>query len=170
MKPVVFCIVGRSNTGKTTLVERLIPRLTSKGISVATIKHHHEPFEMDIKGKDTYRHKKAGARAAMIVSGGRLGLVADIEEGMGVAELVARYMNDVDLVVVEGYKKANLPKIEVYNYGDDDPPVTQGDERLVAIVSDKLMSASVPVFLRDDAEAIAEFVVERFGLERGGSV
>jgi molybdopterin-guanine dinucleotide biosynthesis protein B len=163
MRPLVFCIVGRSKTGKTTLIERMIPYLTSKGIVVATIKHHHEPFEMDVEGKDTYRHKKAGARAAMIVSEKRLGLVKDMEEEMGVRELVARYMNDVDLVIVEGYKKASLPKIEVYSHREEGP-VAEGDERLMAIVADRPMDAPVPVFMRDDVEAIAGFVMETLGL------
>jgi molybdopterin-guanine dinucleotide biosynthesis adapter protein len=168
VKPVVFCIVGRSNTGKTTLIERLIPLLVAKGIRVATIKHHHKPIEMDVVGKDTQRHKQAGAQASMIVAGKRLGLVADVEEEMGVGELVARYMTGVDLVIVEGYKKEPLPKIEVYNYREDDPPVAGEDERLVAIVSDREIAARVPVFLRDEVEAIVEFVVERFGLGKRG--
>lgn len=164
MKPAVFCIVGRSNTGKTTLIERLIPLLTARGIKVATIKHHHKPIEMDLAGKDTHRHKQAGAHASMIVAGKRLGLIKDVDEEMGVGELVAQYMDDADLVIVEGYKKAAMPKIEVYNYREDDPPVAREDERLVAIVSDRKITARVPVFLRDEVEAIADFVIQHFGL------
>lgn len=175
MKPAIFCVVGRSKTGKTTLIERLIPLFASRGIGVATVKHHHGPFEMDIEGKDTYRHKKAGARATMIVSEGTFGLVKDVEEEMGVRELAARYMNDVDLVIVEGYKKARLPKIEVYRYREGEPPVAAGDEKLVALVSDQtipaamsaaMSSAAVPVFLRDDVEGIVELLVEKLGLGR----
>jgi molybdopterin-guanine dinucleotide biosynthesis protein B len=164
--PPVFCVVGRSNTGKTTLIERLIPVLASKGVRVATIKHHDRPFEMDLQGKDTYRHKSAGAKAAMIVSDRKLGLVKDLEREMHVDELVARYMDDVDLVIVEGYKQEPLPKIEVYNYRENDPPVAAEDEFLVAIVADAPVPAAVPVFLRDDIEAIAAFIMQKFELER----
>jgi molybdopterin-guanine dinucleotide biosynthesis protein B len=164
MKTPVFCIVGRSNTGKTTLIERLIPYFKSRGMSVGTIKHHNRPFEMDRKGKDTYRHKKAGAKAAMIVSERKLGLVRDLDREMSIDELVARYMDDVDLVIVEGYKQEPLPKIEVYNYRETVPPIAAEDELLVAIVSDAPIPAPVPVFLRDDVHAIAAFIMQRFDL------
>ena len=78
MKIPVLCFVGRSNTGKTTLIEKLIPLLKSRGIRVATIKHHNHDFEIDQEGKDTYRHKKAGAHLSMIVSPKKLALVEDL--------------------------------------------------------------------------------------------
>jgi molybdopterin-guanine dinucleotide biosynthesis adapter protein len=172
MKTTVFSVVGRSNTGKTTLIERLIPLLTARGIRVGTIKHHLHDFEMDREGKDTYRHKKAGARIAVIASPAKIGLVADLEKELSLEEMISRYMPGVDVVIVEGYKKEQMPKIEVYNYKEDQPPVSTGDPDVLAIVSDRPMEATVPVFSRDEVEKIAEFLVENLGLkgERGREV
>lgn len=160
----ILCLVGRSNTGKTTLIERLIPSFAAKGVTVATIKHHEHPFEIDYEGKDTYRHKKAGAKTAMIVSSQRLAMVKDLERGLTIEEITAQYAGDVDLVIVEGYKAAALPKIEVYNYREDLVPVAAQDKDLVALVTDAPISASVPVFSREDIEGIATFIMRHFGL------
>ncbi|HUJ69190.1 MAG TPA: molybdopterin-guanine dinucleotide biosynthesis protein B [Syntrophorhabdales bacterium] len=162
----ILCLVGRSNTGKTTLIERLIPLLAAKGITVATIKHHEHPFEIDYEGKDTYRHKKAGAKTAMIVSSQRLAMVKDLDENLTIEEIAARYAGDVDLVIVEGYKAAALPKIEVYNVREDLPPVAAKDKDLVALVTDAPIPASVPLFSRDDIESVASFIIRRFGLQK----
>jgi molybdopterin-guanine dinucleotide biosynthesis adapter protein len=165
MRTPVISFVGRSNTGKTTLLERLIRILTERGIRVATVKHHHRDFEADREGKDTYRHKKAGARLSMIVSPAKLALVQDLAEEPTLQEILDRYVTDVDLVIIEGYKKERIPKIEVYNHGSGSPPVTLGDDNLLAIVSDvPLAAAPLPVFLRDDIEMIAAFVIEKLGL------
>jgi molybdopterin-guanine dinucleotide biosynthesis protein B len=166
MKTRILCLVGRSNTGKTTLIERLIPLLAAKGITVATIKHHEQPFEIDYEGKDTHRHKKAGAKTAMIISSQRLAMVKDLDEPLTVEEIAGRYAGDVDLVIVEGYKAAELPKIEIYNVREDLPPVAAKDKDLVALVTDAPISASVPVFSRDDIEAITSFIILRFGLKK----
>lgn len=166
MATKVFCVVGRSNTGKTTLIERLIPLLAAKGITVATIKHHEHPFEIDYEGKDTYRHKKAGAKTAMIVSSQRLAMVKDLERDLTIEEIAAGYAGDVDLVIVEGYKAAALPKIEVYNVREDLPPVAAKDKDLVALITDSPIPASVPVFPRDDVKAIASFIIRHFGLQK----
>jgi molybdopterin-guanine dinucleotide biosynthesis adapter protein len=164
VKAPVICFVGRSNTGKTTLLERLIELLKERGIRVATVKHHHHDFEIDREGKDTYRHKKAGARLSMIVSPAKLALVQDLEDEPRLEEIIDRYIRDVDLVIVEGYKKEAIPKIEVFNHASGSPPVALDDENLLAIVSDAPLSASLPVFLRDEVEKIADFVIEKLGL------
>jgi molybdopterin-guanine dinucleotide biosynthesis adapter protein len=154
----VLCLVGRSNTGKTTLIEKLIPLLGAWGFRVATIKHHNHNFEIDREGKDTYRHKKAGARLSMIVSPNKLAFVKDLKDELPLDEILSRYVRDVDLVIVEGYKEESMPKIEVYTYAEDCPPVALGDKNLLAVVSDRLFGLPVPVFLRDDITGIAEFV------------
>ncbi len=128
------------------MIEKLIPLFKSRDIAVATIKHHNRDFEMDHEGKDTYRHKKAGARIAMIASPKKLALIEDTEREAPLEEILDRYIRDVDLVIVEGYKAVSAPKIEVYNYRDDVPPLALGDKDLLAIVSDKPISAPVPVF------------------------
>ena len=146
------------------MIEKLIPLLKSRNIAVATIKHHDRDFDIDREGKDTYRHKKAGSRIAMIVSPKKLALIEDTEREAQLDEIVDRYIRDVGLVIVEGYKAVSAPKIEVYNYRDDTPPLALGDRDLLAIVSDKPMSAPVPVFLREDAEALTEFIVQKLGI------
>ncbi len=160
----VVSLIGRSNTGKTTVIERIIPLMKAKGIRVATLKHHIHDFEIDREGKDTYRHKKAGARIAMIASPKKLALVEDFEREMTLREILQRHVKDVDLVIVEGFKQEDLPKIEVYNYRENEPPLSSGDRNLLAIITDRPIEADVPVFLRDEVEKIAEFIVERFGL------
>ena len=164
MKIPVLCLIGRSGTGKTTVIERLIPLLKSKGVSVATIKHHNHDFEMDRKGKDTYRHKEAGARIAMIVSPRKLALVEDTEREPELNEIVDRYIRSVDFVIVEGFKTAAVPKIEVYNFRDGVLPLALGDNDLLAIVSDRAIPAPVPVFLRDDVDRLAGFIIEKLRL------
>lgn len=153
----IVSIVGRSKTGKTTLVVKLIPLLKARGIRVATIKHHHLDFEIDIEGKDTYRHRKAGAVLTMIISPGTVAMVKDVEEEPTLQQIVDRFVDDVDLIIVEGYKREPLPKIEVYS-AREEPPATLGDPNLLAVVSDTPITTSVPVFKRDDAQSVADLI------------
>ena len=162
--PVVSVIGGRSNTGKTTLLEKLIPSLKSRGLRVGTIKHHSGDFEIDREGKDSYRHKKAGASVSMITSSEKIGLVADITQELTLSELVRLYMRDIDLVITEGYKREHMPKLEVYVYQKGLEPLAKQDPDVIAIAADRMIDAHVPVFLRDEPEAIADFIVTKFRL------
>lgn len=155
-------MIGRSNTGKTTVIEKLIPILKARGIRVATIKHHPHDFHIDIEGKDSYRHKKAGARLTIIASPSKIGIVEDLERELALEEIISRYVSGVDLVITEGYKRERMPKIEVYNYRENEPPLITDDRNGVAIIADRPVAAHVPVFFRDDVEKIAEFVIEKF--------
>ncbi len=162
----VFSVVGRSNTGKTTLLEKIIPMLRSTGLRIGTVKHHAGDFEIDKEGKDSYRHKRAGANIAMITSPHKLALVADARDDLTLAELTRLYMHDVDLVITEGYKRERMPKLEVYVYQEGLEPVARQDPDVIAIAADRLIDAHVPVFLRDDAEQIAEFIIKKLGLKK----
>jgi molybdopterin-guanine dinucleotide biosynthesis protein B len=164
----VISVVGHSNSGKTTFLERLIPALQRRGCRVATLKHDVHDFEMDREGKDSYRHKEAGAVVSMVASPRKLGLVADLDEELTVGQIVSRYVRDVDLVITEGYKREGWPKIEVFRTDQGMKPACESDPHLVAIVSDTWVEAAVPVFLRDDPEPVAEFIVA--GFIRNGSV
>ena len=157
----VISIVGHSDSGKTTFLEKLIPVLTSKGCRVATIKHHVHDFQTDREGKDSYRHKKAGALISMIASPRKIALVQDLDRELTVEEIVSRYVRGVDLVITEGYKREEWPKIEVYRTGKGKKPVSGADASLMALVADKRVNADVPVFLWDDAEGVAEFILSR---------
>lgn len=155
--------VGRSNTGKTTVIERLIPILVGKGIKVAVIKHHPHDFDIDIPGKDTYRYKKAGAIMSILASPRKIAIVKDTEDELPLAEIMSRYVSGVDLLIIEGFKKEDVPKIEVFQRKEGaDLPVRWGDRNLMAIVTDEPMETSLPVFSRDDIHGIARFIVDRF--------
>jgi len=158
----ILSFVGRSKTGKTTLIEKLIPLLNERNLEVAVIKHHHRDFEIDIPGKDTYRHKKAGAHAVIISSPEKIALVEDTGRDLSIEEIVSKYGIDADIILTEGFKNADMPKIEVYGNTKDMPPVCINDKNLLAVVSDLPVEVSVPVFSRDDIEGIADFLLSRF--------
>jgi molybdopterin-guanine dinucleotide biosynthesis protein B len=162
----VVSIVGRSSTGKTTLIERLIPILRGMGLKVATIKHMHHGFEMDIPGKDTYRHKAAGAEIVVISSPKRIALMEDLRDELGLEEVIDRYIKDADIVVTEGYKKEDVPKIEVYKADNGIEPLWKDDRSIIAIVADRPIDLPVPVFLRDDIVGVADFIVRRLNIRQ----
>jgi molybdopterin-guanine dinucleotide biosynthesis protein B len=162
----ILSVIGRSNTGKTTLLEKLIPILRSRGLRIGTIKHHARDFDIDKEGKDSYRHKKAGANIAMITSPEKIALVEDAGQDYPLAELVKRYMRDIDLVITEGYKREHMPKLEVYVHKEGQKPLADEDPDVIAIAADRLIDAHVPVFLRDDPMPIADFIIEKLALEK----
>ena len=158
-----LAFVGRSNTGKTTVIERLIPILVEKGIRVAVIKHHPHDFDIDIPGKDTYRYKKAGATMSVLASPRKIAVVKDTEDELTLKEIISRYVSDVDFLIIEGFKKENVPKIEVFQRKEGaDLPVRWGDKNLIALVTDESVETSLPVFLRNDIQGIARFIIDRF--------
>lgn len=155
--------VGRSNTGKTTVIERLITILRERGMKIAVIKHHPHDFDIDIPGKDTYRYKQAGAAMSILASPGKVAVIEDTEKELALEEIIARYIRDVDLLLIEGFKKAKIPKIEVFQRKvAADFPVCAGDINLIAIVTDEIVETSLPIFSRNDVQGIAEFIISRF--------
>jgi molybdopterin-guanine dinucleotide biosynthesis protein MobB len=155
--------VGRSNTGKTTVIERLIPILRERGPKVAVIKHHPHDFEIDKPGKDTYRYKQAGARIALLASPHKVAVVEDIETELTLEEIITRYIHDVDLLIVEGFKREEIPKIEVFQRKEGAHiPVCAGDKNLIAVITDESIDTLLPVFSRDDVHGVAEFILSRF--------
>jgi molybdopterin-guanine dinucleotide biosynthesis protein B len=160
MVPVIS-LVGRPDCGKTTLLEKLIPELNRRGYRVGTIKHHVHRFDMDRPGKDTWRHKQAGARVVALSSPTGLGVIRDVEEDNAIEELVARYYEDVDLVITEGYKRASMPKIEVYRRAAHPEPLP-ADHTWVAVVSADRIAEDLPHFDPMDVAGLADFLIERF--------
>jgi molybdopterin-guanine dinucleotide biosynthesis protein B len=159
--PPVLSIVGRSKTGKTTLIEGLLPILRRQGLKVATIKHHHGDFPMDVPGKDTDRHKKAGAVLTIIASPTRIGLVRDLDRELDLHEIVRSYAGHVDLVIAEGYKKAPVPKIEVLSPLAKEGAACADDPGLLALVTDMEGQYRVPVFSPGEPERIVQFIIDR---------
>lgn len=164
--PPIVCIVGGSGSGKTTFLERLIPELTGMGVRVGTIKHHPGPFEMDIPGKDSWRHRQAGAVAAIISSPRGIGMVQEVDHDHGPEELVS-LLGRVDIVLAEGYKGARLPKIEIFRPEIHGQPFCANDAHLMALVTDADVDLGVPRFAMEDAGGLAVFLLNRFGLGQG---
>lgn len=166
--PPVLSIVGKSESGKTTLIEKLIPELKRRGYRVGVVKHAHHGFDLDRPGKDSYRHRQAGASTVMIVSPGQMALVKDMA-GEHLAALVP-YFADMDLLITEGFKRDAAPKIEVFRAKRHRQPACLDDPTLVAMVSDTPCSLDVPCFTPDDAAAIAAFIVNRLLAEPGSGL
>jgi molybdopterin-guanine dinucleotide biosynthesis adapter protein len=166
--PMLLIVGSKSGSGKTTIVEKLIPELKKRKLRIGTIKHHHADFEMDIPGKDSWRHKKAGAEKTVISSPNRIGIVMDVEHDHSPEEL-AHFLTGVDFIIVEGFKGENLPKVEIFRKGVHESPMLLQDKNLIAMVTDSDIDLAVPRFGLDDAAGLAEFIISYFkiALEEG---
>jgi molybdopterin-guanine dinucleotide biosynthesis protein B len=162
-KPPVISVVGTSGVGKTCLLERLIPEFTQRGFKVGTIKHHMHRFEMDKPGKDSWRHMQAGAAATMISSPNRIGMVMNVDHDHSPNELGA-FLCNVDIILTEGYKRGDNPKIEVFSSRVHKAPLCKGDVHLLAVVSDTTVNLDVPQFSMHEIEGLADLVIDRFNL------
>jgi molybdopterin-guanine dinucleotide biosynthesis protein MobB len=161
MIPIVS-IVGKSNSGKTTLIEKLIRDLTARGYRIATIKHNRHGFEIDHEGKDSWRHKKAGAVLTVVASPHQVAAIEDVDRDYELAELRDRYIHNVDLILSEGFKKNPHPKIEVFRAVLKRDLLCQAEDNLIAIAGDNPPDAGVQRFDIDDARGLADFIEERF--------
>lgn len=161
----VVGIAGYSGSGKTTLVERLIPALRARGQRVSVVKHAHHKFDIDHVGKDTFRHRAAGAFEVVVASDTRLALMREFEQkaSLTVHQLIAELYEGVDWVVVEGFKQSDLQKIEVWRASAGQPARYVNDDFIVAIATDspeKLPQATLrPVLDLNDAEAVADWLM-----------
>jgi len=158
--PPLVAIVGNSDTGKTTLIEKLVPDLKQRGYTVGTVKHTHHGFKMDKKGKDTWRHQAAGADTVVAVSPRRIAIVKTSPEDT--LEAALPYLDDRDIVLVEGFKGGNCSKIEIFRKDAGGRPVCLEDPRLMALVTDVEIELTIPVFGLDDVGLIADFIEKKF--------
>ena len=161
----VFGFAGYSGSGKTTLIEQLIPRFVLHGLKVSLIKHAHHLFDIDKPGKDSYRHREAGATEVLITSDQRWVLMHELrgEPEPSLHEQLARF-SPCDLVLVEGYKRAQIPKLEVHRPSVGKPLLHPDDPNIVAVASDMPIATTLPVLDINDPEAVAQWII-RF-LER----
>ena len=161
MTPDIISIVGKSNSGKTTLMVKLISELSPRGLDIGSVKHAHDGFEFDHKGKDSYRHKQAGASATLVLSGTKAALVRDDDRGD--IERMKAYHPHVDLILAEGFKRQAIPKIEIFRKDGPHPhPLCLKDPHLIAFVTDSDQApAHVPVFGLDEVKALADFIETR---------
>ena len=154
-------IVGYSGSGKTTLVERLIPELGRRGLRVATIKHNRHGFEVDLEGKDSWRHRRAGAVLTVLASPGKVAVMADTEGDPGLGELGERFIRDVDVILAEGFKKNPHPKIEVFRKSLGKEFLSGDDEALMAVAGDDPGGLRVPRYSLDDITGLVDLIVGR---------
>jgi molybdopterin-guanine dinucleotide biosynthesis adapter protein len=165
----VFGITGWKNSGKTTLTEKLVAAFTRRGLRVSTVKHAHHDFDIDREGADSHRHRLAGATEVAVVSGKRWALMHELrgEDEPKLEDILAR-LAPCDIVLVEGYKREDHPKIETRRLAARDAaPLTRVDPQVRAIASDHpVQGETVPVFRIDDVEAIADFIAGATGLQR----
>ena len=152
----VIGFAGWSGAGKTTLLTRLIPHLIAKGLRVSTLKHAHHEFDVDVPGKDSWRHREAGAAEVLVSSGKRWALMHELRgaDEPKLPELLAR-MSPVDLVIVEGFKRELHPKIEVYRAANGKPPLFPDDSHIVGLATDTAFETRLPMAQLDDIPAIA---------------
>jgi molybdopterin-guanine dinucleotide biosynthesis adapter protein len=160
----IFGLAGWSGSGKTTLLTAVIPELVAWGLSVSTIKHAHHEFDIDRPGKDSWRHRQAGAGEVMVASARRWAIMHELR---GAAEPtldeLAAHMSPADLVLVEGWKRHPHPKIEVYRPSLGKPLLYPEDASVVAIASDEPIAAPLPLLPLGDAPVVARFIADHFG-------
>ena len=157
----LYGVTGWKNNGKTTLVERLVTEIAARGITVSTVKHAHHAFDLDQPGKDSWRHREAGAREVMVSGGARWALMHELrgEDEPPLADLLAR-LSRVDLVIIEGYKRDPHRKIEVRRAAAAQSLIAEGDPSIRALATDKPLDAfDRPQFDLDDIVGIADFIL-----------
>ncbi|MEP2890661.1 molybdopterin-guanine dinucleotide biosynthesis protein B [Tateyamaria sp.] len=161
----VYGVVGWKNAGKTGLMERLVTEITGRGLSVSTVKHAHHSFDVDHPGKDSFRHRTAGAREVLLASRNRFALMHEMRgDAEPALDVLLTKLAPVDLVLVEGYKRDAHPKIEAHRAETGNPLIAPDDPTIRAIASDVSLSVDRPVFDLDDTRAIANFILAEVGL------
>ena len=161
----VFGFAGWSGSGKTTLIEQLIPRFVKRGLGVSLIKHAHHTFDVDQPGKDSYRHRHAGASEILVTSSRRWVLMHELrgahEPPFG--EQLKR-MSPCDLLLVEGFKFAPIPKLEVWRAETGEPLLHPNDPHIVAVASDAKVETKLPLLDLNDVDGIASFILKKLEL------
>ncbi len=161
----VYGVVGWKNAGKTGLMERLVREITGRGFTVSTVKHAHHSFDVDQEGKDSYRHRVAGATEVLLASRHRFALMHELrhEQEPSLEDLLAR-LAPVDLVLIEGYKRDAHPKVEAHRTVTGNPLIAPDDPTIRAVASDEPLDLDRPVFDLDDTVRIADFILSDVGL------
>jgi len=161
----LYGVTGWKNAGKTGLMERLVTDITSRGISVSTVKHAHHTFDVDHPGKDSHRHRVAGATEVLLASRNRFALMHELRnEDEPSLEMLLSKLAPVDLVLVEGYKRDRHPKIEAFRAETGNALTAPGDTTIRAVASDTPIQLDRPVFDLNDTVAIADFILSEVAL------
>jgi len=156
-----FGFAGWSGSGKTTLIEKLIPLFVQRGLRVSLIKHAHHTFDVDVPGKDSYRHRHAGATEVLVTSSRRWVLMHELRgEQEPTFEQQLKHLSPCDLLIVEGFKFAPIPKLEVWRKATGEALLHPRDPHIVAVASDVAVETRLPRFDLNDVAAIAGFIVQ----------
>jgi molybdopterin-guanine dinucleotide biosynthesis protein B len=161
MIPIVS-IVGKSDSGKTTLIEKIVPELVRRGHRVTTVKHDLHGFEIDKEGKDSWRHKEAGAQGVIISSPRKVALIRDVDKDMSLEELRDALGGDADIIISEGFKKDVQPKIEVFRKEKHRELLCTEEDNLIAVASNQPFDIGVPCLDIDDAKGIVDLIESTF--------
>ena len=161
----LYGVTGWKNAGKTTLMERLVGEISRRGFSVSTVKHAHHAFDVDHPGRDSWRHREAGAREVLVASHARVALMSELRGAPEppLEELLAR-LAPVDLVRIEGYKRERHPKVEAFRAVTGSPLIAREDASIRAVAADVAVALDRPVFALDDIAGIAGFILREVGL------
>ncbi len=158
-------IIGYSNTGKTTLIERLIPILRARGLTVSAIKNAHHGFDMDRPGKDSYRYREAGAGQVLIATAVRWALLTETPRRAAALDELLVQLAPCDLVIVEGFKsEGHIPRIEVRRSANTEPPIFPRDPNVIAVAADHALATPLPLLDLNDAVKIADFIIAHLKL------
>ena len=160
--PPIISIVGKSDSGKTTLLEKLIFEFRQRGYRVGTIKHDTHGFDIDHEGKDSWRHKKAGAATVVISSPSKAAIIKDTDEDKPLDSLAGEYLQGVDIIFTEGYKRQNKPKVEVFRKETHRELLCSEDENLIALASNQPFDIKAPCFDIDDVKGLADLIESKF--------
>lgn len=162
----IIGFAGFSGSGKTTLLEKVIPLLRARGLRIAVIKHAHHKFDIDKPGKDSFRHREAGAGEVLVVSGFRWALMHELlDEAEPTLEDLCARLSPSDLVLVEGYKYSGIPKIEVHRSSTGHPCLYQDDQHFVAMATDSKIDAPIPQLDINMPQQVADFILKYFSLD-----
>jgi len=160
----VYGVIGWKNSGKTSLMERLVAEITGRGFTVSTVKHVHHDVDLDRPGKDTHRHRVAGAHEVVLAGAARMALMVEHRGPEPELASVLARLAPVDLVLVEGYKRDAHPKLEVWRAETGQPLIQSGDPLVRAVATDADLTLPVPVLDLNDTRAVADFILREAGL------
>ena len=161
----IFGFAGWSGSGKTTLIEQLIPRFVQRGLRISLIKHAHHTFDVDQPGKDSYRHRQAGAAEILVTSSRRWVLMHELRGAHEPSfDDQVKRMSPCDLLFVEGFKHAPIPKLEVWRKETGEPLLHPNDPHIVAVASDAKIETELPLLDLNDVDAICRFILKKLEL------
>jgi molybdopterin-guanine dinucleotide biosynthesis protein B len=158
--PPIISIVGKSSTGKTTFLEKLINEITNRGYKVATIKHSHHSISFDQPNKDSWRHAQSGAKATMVSSTTEIQIIKPVEKELTIEELARNLGEDYDVILTEGFSRGNAPKIEIHRR--EAGPLLENASKLFAVVTDEPLDTEAKQFSFDDVKGVTSLIEEKY--------